>query len=278
MINFKVEGAIFDIDDTLLDNKSSNPETALHERARLVAVHEIGKRHSIQKLIELSIQDNSNAFLNAPVHTLEAAVWEIFLMTGVADSRAINSTHPLLKEIVTIKDKLYKDILLHEGEEVPGAVAFVRALAISGVDKLAIASTAIRRDIDIFLMKTGLKPLFPEYRIKSKESTTHPKPNPEIFNIAFISLNILEQMRGQVCAFEDDPRGVMAAKSAGLFTCAITTRFSKDFLLSREAPPDLVAESFQEFAEYFDIKDAFNSFNKPEIGSNYRANRDASGL
>lgn len=262
MINFKVEGAIFDVDDTLLDNKSSNPKTALHERARLVAVHEVGKRHGIQKLAALTIEDNFNAFLNAPVHTLEAAVWEIFLMTGVADSRTINLMHPLLKEIVTIKDKLYEDILLHEGEEVPGSVAFVRALALSGVDRMAIASTAIRRDIDIFLLKTGFKPLFPESRIKSKESITHPKPNPEQFNIAFLSLDLPEKTRGHVCAFEDDPRGVMAAKSAGLFTCAITTRYPKDFLLSREVPPDLVAESFREFAEYFDIKDAFDSLNK----------------
>ncbi|HEX3568200.1 MAG TPA: hypothetical protein VHT70_00810 [Candidatus Saccharimonadales bacterium] len=36
-INFKVKGAIFDVDDTLLDNKPGNPGFGLHERARLAA-------------------------------------------------------------------------------------------------------------------------------------------------------------------------------------------------------------------------------------------------
>ena len=262
MIPFTIEGAIFDVDDTLLDNNPGVPGEGLHERARLRAVHEVGTKYNIQKLIDLSPVDNLNAFLNAPVHTLEAAVWEILLLAGIADSRVINKDNLILKEIVHLKDKYYKDILIHEGEEVPNAIAFVNALAESSTRKLAIASTAIRRDIDIFLTKTKLKHLFSEERIISKESVQHPKPNPEVFNLAFASLQITEDLKMRVCAFEDDPRGVMAAKGAGLFTCAITTRYSKDFLLSREIPPDYVAESYREFAEYFNIIKEFDNFAK----------------
>lgn len=253
MITFEVKGAIFDVDDTLLDNNPGGGP-GLHERSRLAAVHTIGKRHNIRALAEFSAQDNLDAFRNASVHTIDGAVWNIFVMTGLADNEVINNDHPLLKEIVTLKNALHKDILLREGEEVPGAVSFVKSLAGKQHKiKLAIASTAVRSEIDLFLNKTGLNLFFSEKNIFSKESITHPKPHPEVFNLAFDSLQLSEDVRKQVCAFEDDPRGIMAAKAAGLFTCAITTRYSKDALLSLAVPPDLVAESFQEFAEHFGI-------------------------
>lgn len=254
MIDFEVKGAIFDVDDTLLDNKPGIPGQGLHEQSRLAATHEVGRRHSIEALRLLTVQDNLDAFLNAPVHTLESAVWNTLLMTGIADSDVINPAHPLFQEIVELKNHLHKDILMREGEEVPGAIRFVQALAEGGLEgKLAIASTAVRQDIDMFLTKTGLGILFPESCIKSKESITHPKPHPEVFNLAFAALGLSEEDKAQVCAFEDDPRGIMAAKAAGLYTCAITTRFDRDNLARLEIAPDLIADSYQEFAKEFGV-------------------------
>lgn len=255
MIDFEVKGAIFDVDDTLLDNKPGVAGQGLHEQSRLAAAHKVGEKYAIPRLAELTAQENLDAFMNAPVHTLEAAVWNILVMTGKADSSVMNIEHPLLKEIVQLKNELHEDILITKGEAVPGAIAFVQGLATLGIEnKLAIASTAVRRDVDLFLAKTDLAILFPPERIKTKESITHPKPNPEVFNLAFDSLGLPEADRQYVCAFEDDPRGIMAAKAAGLFTCAITTRFSRSELESLEVPPDLIGESYKEFSQLFGIK------------------------
>ncbi len=254
MIDFEPKGAIFDVDDTLLDNKPGNPGYGLHEKARLAAAREAGERHDIDLLKTLSVEDNLEAFMSAPVHTLEAAVWNILLMTGQADSEMINTNNPLLKEIVARKDELYKDILLSEGEEVPGATRFVKLLAANGIEgKLAIASTAIRRDVDLFLGKAGLKSLFPDDRIKTKESIIHAKPNPEVFNLAFDSLELPESSRRFVCAFEDDPRGIMAARAAGLFVCAIGTRYTPEYMMSLEVPPHVAFSTFDEFAVWFNL-------------------------
>ena len=251
-IDFDIRGAIFDVDDTLLDNKPGNPGHGLHERARLAAAREAGERHNIDSLRNLSVEDNLEAFMCAPVHTLEAAVWNILIMTGQADSEVINKDNMLLQEIVSRKDELYKDILLDEGEEVPGAVNFVQKLAASGIEnKLAIASTAIRRDVDLFLGKTGLASLFPDQRIKTKESITHPEPNPEVFNLAFASLGLPEEDRMKVCVFEDDPRGIMAARAAGLFVCAIGTRYSPEQMMSLEVPPHIAFATYVEFMNWF---------------------------
>lgn len=255
MIDFEVKGAIFDVDDTLLDNKPGVPGQGLHERSRLAAAHTVGKEHGIPELEELTAQQNLDAFLNAPVHTLEAAVWNILVMTGVADSEVINPDNRVFKEIVALKNELHKDILREFGTEVPGAVGFVKALGQGSLqNKLAIASMAVRQDVDMFLGMTGLDSLFPDERIKTKESITHPKPNPEVFNLAFATLGLDEKDKNNVCAFEDDPRGIMAAKAAGLYVCAITTRFDKKSLSELEVAPDLIADSYQEFAGYFGLE------------------------
>ncbi|MDB5178900.1 MAG: haloacid dehalogenase superfamily protein subfamily variant 3 with third motif having or [Patescibacteria group bacterium] len=254
MINFKVKGAIFDVDDTLLNNIPDTPEQGLHERSRLAAVQEVGRRRGLQILCDLSPKANLDAFLNAPVHTLEAAVWNILVMSKLATGDVIDHKNPLLQEITTLKNSFHKTLLLNEGEEVPGATDFVSLLAQNGLnDKLAIASTALRQDVDIFLDKTGLKPLFPDSRIKTKESITHPKPNPEVFNLAFTSLGLAESDRAAVCAFEDDPRGIMAARAAGLYACAITTRYPREELLSLAVPPHIAADSYDEFTKLFQL-------------------------
>lgn len=252
MIDFEVKGIIFDVDDTLLDNKQV-PGPSLHEQSRLAAVHEAGYKHELRLLAEFSHEDNFQAFKTAKTHSLEGAVWNILHKTGVVDTDEIDHDHTLLQEIVTRKNVLHEQIILEEGEALEGAVGFIEALAANGLaNHMAIASTAIRRDIDIFLDKTGLKELFPDERVKSKESTTKLKPDPEVFNLAFASLDLAESDRPHVCAFEDDPRGVTSAKAAGLYVCAITTRYSKTELLTAETPPDLIADTYEEFTRYFE--------------------------
>lgn len=246
--NFRA--AIFDVDDTLLDNRHEDPRLALHERSRHAAVQAVGKRRNIAALANLTLDQNRDGWDNSPEHTLEGALWTILLETGVVQEAIIDHSHPLLKEMAELKEELHEEILRKFGQEVPGATAFVRQLAANGFKgKLAIASTANPRDIYIFLDKTGLRELFPDAHIISKHHTTKSKPHPEAFNLAFAALGLPESARAKTLAFEDHVRGVASAKAAGLFTCAITTNFSREQLLALDTPPDLIADSFAEFAE-----------------------------
>lgn len=56
MIDFQIAGAIFDVDDTLLDNQPGVPGQGLHERSRLAAAHTVGKAHGIPALENLTAQ------------------------------------------------------------------------------------------------------------------------------------------------------------------------------------------------------------------------------
>jgi beta-phosphoglucomutase-like phosphatase (HAD superfamily) len=243
-------GVIFDVDDTLLDNMPRDPVRRLHERSRLAAVHEAGQRHGILALEQFSAEDNLNAFLTASVHTLEAAVWNILFMTGQVATNEIDPNNQLFREIVQRKEDLHEKILREEGNEVPGASQFVKSLAEHGLKgKMAVASTALRRDIDIFFEKTSLTPLFSDKRIISKDKVTHAKPHPEAFELAFATLGLPAELKPKVAVFEDDPRGIMAAKAAGMYVFAITTCFDKEHLLAQLIKPDVVADSFAEFAQ-----------------------------
>lgn len=248
-----VRGVIFDVDETLLDNgngRFSQLDRPLHERARLQAIHEAGKRHHLPALLAITPAQNLAGFLEAPVHSFEGAVWHLLYTVGTVDTEAIDPNNQLLQEIVTRKDDLYETLLRTEGKPLPGAVEFVQWLGNQGLaDHMAIASTAIRRDINIFLEMTNLNPYFPAKRIIAKDSVTHTKPHPEAFDRAFRSLGLPDSLREKVLAFEDNPRGIMSAKTAGLHTCAITNVFSREAFTASETPPDLIADSFDEFRE-----------------------------
>jgi beta-phosphoglucomutase len=245
--------AVFDVDDTLLDNNVEGKNRGLHEQSRLIAAHTVGKRHKISALATFSVANNYMAFADAPVHSLEGAVWNTLLMTGQVNGAVIDSNNQLFKEIVQLKNELHEDVLRQKGREVTGAKHFVRLLASRGfANHLAIASTAVRRDALIALEIIGIKDLFPNDRIITKDKFTHPKPNPEAFTLAVASLG-LDTMSSKILAFEDDPRGIMSAKAAGLYTCAITTRYSAKDLAALEITPDLIADSYSEFEKLLQL-------------------------
>jgi len=250
-------GIIFDVDDTLLDNDTGNEHGGLHARSRLEAFHEVGRRHNIPEMIDLGVERCRNGWRLSRVHSLEGAVWATLFDLGVVDSPEIDHANKLLREITEYKDEIHEAVLREYGLEVPGASAFVRSLAEHGFrERMAIASTAVRRDIMIFLEKTNLKQFFPDERIISKEMVTHLKPHPEVFDRAFASLGLPESDRARVLAFEDDPRGVASAKAAGLTVFVITTNHTSEGFGNGEAQPDFIADSFAAFREYLVLPDA----------------------
>lgn len=246
-------GAIFDVDDTLLDNLNRHEDGNLHTRSRFLATREVGRRRGMVVLRDITFEQVLQAWFDSKVHSLEGAVWQTLLSLGLVAQPNIDHDNDLLKEISKLKDELHEDILREHAQEFPGASAFVKALAKHGL-RLSIASTAIRRDIDVFLEKVGLSAYFPSKNIISKENVTHLKPHPEVFEKAFKSFGLPDSARQHVLAFEDDPRGITSAKSTGLYVCAITGSFDRAHLAGLADPPDLVADDFNEFADLLDLR------------------------
>lgn len=249
-----IKGAIFDVDDTMLDNQAGVKFGTIHEVSRLKAIHHVAEKYNLPTLADVTEEENAEAFHKALTHSVDGAVWETLYLKKLVDSRELDPTHELLREIVILKNELHIDTLRSLGQEVGNASVFIEALAATfGIeDKMAIASSGIRRDINIFLDElTSLRKYFPDGRVVSYEDIPHNlgKPHPEPFNRAFATLGLQDSDRPYVVAFEDDPRGVMSAKNAGLFVCAITTRFKKDDERLVSAEPDLIVDSYKEALE-----------------------------
>lgn len=241
-----VRGVIFDVDDTLLNNFPPEFPLGLHEHSRLRVAHEVGKRRGIVALQNFTAEDCFRAFVDAPEHSVHGALWQTLIMTGLA-SGDIQHDHPLVLEMLELKEKIHEEVLREHGWEVPGASAFIETLAINHelADRLAVASTANPRDIILFFDKYNLHRFFAPHRIISREQFTHAKPHPESFEIAFETLDLPDKTG--VIAFEDDPRGVQSAKAAGLRVFAITTRIRREQFEAMDTPPDHIAGSYAEF-------------------------------
>lgn len=243
-----LQGAVFDVDDTLIRTVNlDSPAFSLHELARLQALHEAGEHFGLPALSAITPQQNLDAFLTAPAHTIAAAIWSALHMAQVVPSPVLDPSDALLLHILERKNELYGPVLRAEGKEIPGASAFVRRLGQLGLhNHLSIASSAIRRDIDIVIELLGIEPYFPDERITSVESVTHPKPHPECFDRGFRSLDLPDVVRPFVLAIDDSPRGVASAKAAGLYTCALTTWIAADQFMQDGLRPDIIASGYDE--------------------------------
>ncbi len=103
---------------------------------------------------------------------------------------------------------------------------------------IAIASGALREEIELILDRSGLRPHFP--LIVAAGETPRSKPAPDPYARAFELLVERGGMRdgtdpSQVVAIEDSEWGLQSARGAGLRGVAVLTSYSRDRLPSAEA-------------------------------------------
>ncbi len=248
---------VFDCDDTLLNNGEGQGGFGLHEQSRLVALSVVADAYDIPELTALTPDQIKQSFKSAHEHTCEGAFWWLLEQAGVIGPTVpFDPTHFLLKELNQAKGESYHNLLTTEATEVPGAYRFCATLFKNGgAGKMAVASTAHRADIEAFFGANGFDEFFPPQNIIAKEDTTHRKPHSQAFDLALNSLNLSRKHGPKSMGFEDDPRGIVAAGSLGMYTCAVTTRYSKSALLSQPLPPNSVATDFNDYFEMFGLRD-----------------------
>jgi HAD superfamily hydrolase (TIGR01509 family) len=130
-----------------------------------------------------------------------------------------------VEQLIARKSDYYLDVVSAGPPFVPGAIEFIREAARSY--HLAIASGALRREIDFVLSAGGLIDFFPV--VISADDNSYSKPHPHVYQ------RVLEKMgRGLLpadcVAIEDSARGVASAKNAGMKCLALTTTLSHEVL------------------------------------------------
>ena len=143
-------------------------------------------------------------------------------------------SQPKLDELIERKAAYYREDIKTKMRVFPGVESLIPNLARKL--PLAIASGALRNEIEIILSSIGL---FNEFRaIISAEDVGQGKPEPEIFFKALAQLNTFLDGEPAISAneclvIEDSKEGVRGARRAGMKCLAVTNSH----------PPELLAEA-----------------------------------
>jgi beta-phosphoglucomutase len=153
-----------------------------------------------------------------------------------------------LDRLIEAKALALRDLIGQGVPSFPGVVELVKELMDRGV-LMAVASGALRHEIDAFMASLGLNGVF--HAIVAADEVKKSKPDPETYLLA---IERLRQVQGwkrldvmNCIAIEDTRAGIQSAKSAGLPVIAVTNSFSAPEL----SEADKVIESLSElsFAE-----------------------------
>ena len=161
--------------------------------------------------------------------------------TTVLQSHGIGIAPDLIQSLIHKKTKYLMEYIKNDLFIYPGVVDFV--------DRsrkrypLAIASGALRHEIEFVLNHTGIRSAFNV--IVSAEDVQEGKPNPECFNKALGRLNEIgqQQIKANEClVIEDSIAGIEGALSAGMKCIAVTNTYGPE----RLTMADLVVKSLEE--------------------------------
>ncbi|HVB38842.1 MAG TPA: HAD family phosphatase [Vicinamibacterales bacterium] len=139
-----------------------------------------------------------------------------------------------LRDFIARKSRRFEELEAAGAVLFPGAVACVRRCAAHW--PLAVASGALRREIELVLEHAGLRDCF--QLVVSAEDTPKSKPAPDPYRLA------LEKLRdatgadiaaSRTVAIEDSRWGIQSARGAGLRCVAVTHSYGADALGEADA-------------------------------------------
>lgn len=138
---------------------------------------------------------------------------------------------PKLAQLIERKAAYYREDIKTKMRVFPGVQTLIPNLARKL--PLAIASGALRNEIEIILSSIGLVNEF--HAIVSAEDVTRGKPEPEIFLIALAQLNTFLNCDPAISAaeclvVEDSKEGVRGARRAGMKCLAVTNSHPAELL------------------------------------------------
>ena len=126
-------------------------------------------------------------------------------------------THEEIREIAWRKEMKYQqDFLPHLGL-IDGLDEFIQQSKDHGI-KMAIGTAAIPSNVDFVLDNLNIRAYFPV--VITAEDVKTSKPEPEVFLKAAEALGIAPEL---CVVFEDSPKGIEAARRAGMKAVAITS-------------------------------------------------------
>jgi len=150
------------------------------------------------------------------------------------------------QQVLARKHELFTEHF-REIETVPGALEFI-ASARRRFDKMALVTSAIRRNQEYAMSRFGLASFFDV--IVTGEDITRTKPDPEPYLAAISRLGVAPE---SCLVLEDSINGVVSANAAGCAVVAITTSFTAAELA--EAKPHTIVSGYDELTSLLGMRE-----------------------
>ncbi|MPZ18338.1 MAG: HAD-IA family hydrolase [Luteitalea sp.] len=211
-----IQGAVFDIDGTLLNNMP------FHEEAfnTFAAVHGL------------------------PQLTPETRKWmdgkrnrDIFPRLFSRDDMTLEESEALSEQ----KESLYRELSKGRLSSLAGLDRLLDLLEARGV-RIAFATSAPKANVEHTLAELGL-----DHRlglVARSDELPRGKPFPDVFLEA---ARLIEALPEHCLAFEDAPAGIVAARAAGMTTIGVSTSYPREILAQTDPPPHAVIADYDQF-------------------------------
>ncbi|MGH9327543.1 MAG: HAD family hydrolase [Terriglobia bacterium] len=147
---------------------------------------------------------------------------------------------PEMKQLGAELEAKFRNVFRPHARPLPGLVPLLCQLRSAGIP-LAVASSAIRENVEFVVETIGLRPFF--QCLINGDEVLHPKPDPEIYLKTAGKLGVEAD---ECVGFEDSFAGIEAVKRAGMKCVAIASTFPPAELKSTRA--DFVATGFKELS------------------------------
>ncbi|HVQ12272.1 MAG TPA: HAD family phosphatase [Vicinamibacterales bacterium] len=212
-----LQAIVFDFDGVIANSEP------LHLLAFQQALAEDG--------VELSATDYYSRYLGYD---------DVGMFEALGRDRGLAMEGGRVTELVARKGDRMQDLLRSGSVVFPGALEFIREAA--AAVPIAIASGALRHEIDDIIDAAGVANLFAT--IVAAGDTPESKPSPAPYRLAFEQLRektgrALDPRRS--VAIEDSRWGLESARGAGLRLVGVTSSYSADELSSAELVVDGLA-------------------------------------
>lgn len=212
-----IEGALFDMDGTLVDN------SAVHVQAFEIFCARYGVTDWQEKLAHAFGMGNDD------------------IMRSIMPEHVIRDKG--LAALADEKETIYREIYAPTIRPVEGLTELLGRLHAAGI-RCAVGSSGCRTNIDFVLEKCGIEGCFDA--IVSGDRVTHCKPDPEIYLTAAAALGL---QPAECVVFEDAKAGIEAARRAGAGRIvALTTTLPRE-VLAVETAADQIIDTFADITE-----------------------------
>ena len=191
----------------------------------------------------LHLRAYQNILADTPLSLLKAAYYERYLgyddvgvFNAVAKDQGLTLDPAELTRLTVAKSRNFEALIDTDEMLFPESADCIRRLA--GVTRLAVASGALRHEIERILTTTALREHFSV--IVAAEDVDRPKPAPDSYleAVSQLSRDFDVPLVGCYVAIEDSPWGLEAARSAGLKTIGITNSYPEARLTHADAVVD----------------------------------------